>query len=82
MTRAGTGFSDKTNSFEAGAEAAYSAKTKAGISGDCSLAFLFTTSRHSPALFAEGVKSVTGDAKIFVGGCGVGFITNDCLGYD
>lgn len=82
MTLAGTGFSDKINSYEAGVEAATVAKQRSGIGADCSLAFLFTTSRHSPVHFAEGVKSVINSAKIFIGGCGVGFITNDRLGYD
>lgn len=82
MTLAGTGFSDKINSFEAGVECATTAKFQSGITDSCDLAFLFTTSRHSPSQFADGVRSVIENAAIFIGGCGVGFITNDELGYD
>jgi len=82
MTRAGTGYSNKTNSFEAGAEAASLARQQAGITSNCSLVFIFTTSRHLPAQFAAGVRSIINKAEIFLGGCGVGVITNDHLGYD
>jgi hypothetical protein len=82
MTFAGTGFSEKVNSYDAGVEAAEAARQQSGITDGCDMAFLFTTSRHTPAQFADGVRSVIGHARIFIGGCGVGFITNDRLGYD
>ncbi len=82
LSRAGTGFSDHTDSFSAGAEAASEALRSSGIEGEVHLAFLMTTSRHNPQAFAAGVRSVLGAPRLLLGGCGVGFITNRRLGYD
>lgn len=79
-TKAAVGFSEKTSSREAGAEAAQRALDQ--LENDrCDLVLLFATSKYDPALIREGVRSVVGNAPLF-GGSAVGVITNDKLGYE
>lgn len=78
-TKAGVGFSSKSSSKEAGAEAARAALQEAG--GKCSLAILYTTSKHEPQAFLDGVRSVVGETPSLLGGWSVGVITRDKLGY-
>ncbi len=78
---AGVGYSEKTDSLEAGAEAARAAMDHAG-SSSCDLAMLFSTSRHDPKKLARAVRSVTGEKSRLIGGYAFGIITADYLGYD
>ncbi len=80
-TRAGIGYSEETDSHEAGVEAAQSALER--FDGETiDQALLFSTSRHDPAILARAVKSVIGETVPLMGGYAVGIITNDALGYD
>ncbi len=79
--RAGTGFSEAENSFEAGVEAARLALQQAGP-GPVDLVILTATPVHDPTLLRDGVRSVVGNDARLCGGSGVGAITNDRLGYD
>lgn len=77
-TTAATGFSDASDSKQAGIDAAKQAMR--GLQR-CDFAMLFSTSKHDPRHLRDGVRSVIGaDAKL-VGGYAVGVITNDRLGY-
>lgn len=80
-THAGTGFSSRTDSFRAGAEASAAALAQAGVR-TCQVAILMTTSRHNPQQFLAGVRTVLGPAPQLLGTCAVGIITNADLGYD
>lgn len=80
-THAGTGFSSRTDSFRAGAEASAAALAHAGVR-TCELAILMTTSRHNPQQFLAGVRTVLGPLPQLLGTYAVGVITNECLGYD
>ncbi|SNR95664.1 FIST signal transduction protein [Hymenobacter mucosus] len=80
-THTGSGFSECTDSFQAGAEAAAAALAQAGVSA-CALAILMTTSRHNPHQFLAGVRAVLGPQTQVLGSYAVGVITNTCLGYD
>jgi hypothetical protein len=79
-TKAGVGYSEKTASKEAGIEAA-----KAAIEGlggaSCSLAIVYSTSKHDPAQLRDGIRSVIGAQARLIGGYGVGIITKDKLAY-
>jgi small ligand-binding sensory domain FIST len=81
VTSVGTGFSAISHSFNNGVEAAQIAMKNGNLVFP-TLAICFTTSRHNETEFLKGVKSVIGDFAQLVGGLGVGFITNDKLGYD
>ena len=80
-THTGSGFSECTDSFRAGAEASAAALAQAGVS-TCELAILMTTSRHNPHQFLAGVRAVLGSQTQVVGSYAVGVITNTYLGYD
>jgi hypothetical protein len=80
-TKAGVGYSEKTNSRDAGAEAVQAALLQAGTT-DCDVVMLFATSKHDPVLLREGVRSVAGDQVRMFGGSAVGVITNDRIGYE
>jgi len=80
-TYAGTGFSSRTDSFRAGAEASAAALAHAGVR-TCELAILMTTSRHNPQQFLAGVRTVLGPQPQLLGTYAVGVITNANLGYD
>lgn len=80
-TKAGVGYSESTDSRQAGVEAARAALLEAG--GDrCDVAIMFATSKHDPAQFRDGVRSVIGRGAQLVGGSAVGVITKDRLGYE
>jgi hypothetical protein len=79
-TTSGVGFSDLTDSMEAGREAAREALARTG--GACDLALLFATSRHDPARLRDAVRSVVGARARIVGGCAFGVLTADHVGYD
>jgi hypothetical protein len=81
MTKASTGYSNLSDSYKNGVEAASSALSSSGISMP-NLVMAFTTSRHNEAEFLRGVRSVVGSLPQLIGGLGVGFITNKHLGYD
>src|SRR5262249_27551475 len=68
-TRSGVGFSEKSVSVDAGAEAARTAMTAAGIDR-CDLAIVFTTSKHDPAKIRDGIRSVVGPNARVIGGYG------------
>jgi hypothetical protein len=79
-TKAGVGFSNSTNSFNAGVEIAKNALAQAGIS-DCDLAILYSTSKQDPHELQKGVRSIIGEKANLIGGWSVGVITKDKLGY-
>lgn len=80
-TRAGTGYSEKAYSREAGVEAARAAMNRAGVD-ECDLVMLFSTSKHDPAELRDGVRDVVGSRPRLIGGYAAGIITNDRLGYE
>jgi hypothetical protein len=72
-TKVGVGESKRTDSFEAGAEAARIALNRAGID-KCDFVFLHATAGYNQPELLMGVRSVTGDAPL--SGCsGEGIIT-------
>lgn len=79
-SRGGSGYSERSNAFEAGAEAAAEALDQAG--GRADLTFLYATSLHDPVLLRDGVRSIVGHTPRLVGGSSVGSITNSRLGYE
>lgn len=79
-TKAGVGYSNKTSSKEAGAEAAKAAMNQMG-GGKTNMCMIFTTSKHDPAAIREGVRSVIGPDAQIAGGYAVGIITADHLSY-
>src|SRR4029079_4872027 len=74
--RAGVGYSDRSDSREAGAEAARLAMAQAGTES-CDLVLVFPTSKHDAVALCEGVRSVVGLRPRIAGGSSVGTITND-----
>jgi len=80
QARSGVGYSDRSDSREAGAEAARLAMQHAGIER-CDLVMLFCTSKHDAEAFRDGVRSVVGREPRLFGGSSVGSITNDRIGY-
>jgi hypothetical protein len=76
----GAGFSEQTDSYRAGYEAAQTAVAEAGAPAD--LALVYCTSKQDPHQFHAGVRAAVGvDARI-VGGHSVGAITREHLGYE
>lgn len=80
-TQTGVGFSENSDSYTAGREAATLALVSGNLSGS-DVALLFCTSRHQPAEVIEGARSVIGAQTEIIGGYAIGIITNDKLGYD
>jgi hypothetical protein len=80
-TRAGVGFSENPRSWDAGAEAATAAMSKAGTR-HCDLAILYSTEKHDAAQLRDGLRSVIGPSARLIGGYAAGIITNDQLGYE
>ena len=78
--KAGVGFYDDPNSFEAGKRAAAAALKKTGQKAG-SLVLAFCTGKHDYHACFEGVKSVVGNSPV-VGGSAIGVITNENLGYE
>jgi hypothetical protein len=79
-TTAGVGFSENPKSHEAGVEAASAALKEAGVA-KCDLAIMFSTGKHDPRQLCDGVRSVIGPTARLIGGCSMGVITRDRLGY-
>lgn len=72
-TKVGVGESKKTDSFEAGSEAAQTALSRAGLAR-CDFVFLHATVGYDQQALLNGVRSVTGEAPL--SGCsGEGIIT-------
>lgn len=80
-TRVGVGFSENRDSYEAGREAAGAALARGGMT-QCGLLLVFSTSKHDPAAFHAGLRSVVGPTTRVIGGYAIGVLTNDRLGYD
>lgn len=80
VTKAGVGFSNNPNSYEAGREIATKALKQLG-DGGCDLAILYSTSKQDPKELHRGVRSVIGETPNLLGGWAVGIITADQLGY-
>ena len=77
--KAGVGFDENQNSYEAGKNAAEKAIKKMGQK-DGSLILAFCTSKHDYQACFNGIRSEVGDIPI-IGGSAIGIITNDNLGY-
>lgn len=80
MTKSGVGFSIKTNSWEAGVEAASLAIQAAAVH-EISLALIFCSGKHDPRQFLDGVRSVTGNTPV-LGGAAMGIFTGNQLSYE
>jgi hypothetical protein len=80
-TKVGVGYSEDTESYEAGAEAARAALRDADVA-TCNLVLLFATEKHHPQRLRDGVRSIVGSAPRLIGGYSMGIITKDRLGYD
>lgn len=79
-TKTGIGFSIRTDSFIAGAEAA--AKAIAQIQPHkLHFVLCFCSGKHTPYEFLAGVRSKTGTAQL-IGGSAFGVFTNNDLGYE
>lgn len=78
--KAGVGFDDNLDSFEAGNRAAAEALKNIGGQG-CDLVLAFCTAKHDYEACFEGIRSEVGDVFI-MGGPAIGVITNDNLGYE
>ena len=82
MTKFGVGYSELSNSFEAGIEAAKNALESSGISvKDICVCFIFCTSRHEALEYHKGVSTLISNLPFF-GGFANGTITNTEFGYD
>ncbi|MCT4622799.1 MAG: FIST C-terminal domain-containing protein [Schleiferiaceae bacterium] len=82
MTKFGVGFSELSDSFNAGVTAAQEAIQSLELpESKINICFLFCTSRHEAELFYNGVKHVVGDCD-YLGGFANGTITNNNFGYD
>lgn len=82
-TSFGVGFSENSDSREAGKMAAIAALEQAGlIQEDVQLCMLFCTSRHDATEFFQGVKDAVGANTRFFGGYSNGTSNNNHLGYD
>ena len=80
-TKVGIGFSENSNTIDAGIEAASAAMAQTG-GENCDFVMLFTTPKHNPSKLLSSVRSVVGsDAKI-IGGQGNGVITTEKFGYE
>lgn len=78
--RAGIGFSENPNSFEAGREATASAFRSMG-QREGSLILAFCTNKHNHEEIFEGIRSEAENIPV-IGGPAIGVITNDRLGYE
>jgi hypothetical protein len=80
-SKSSIGFSELPESQAAGEEAARTALEQLGEQ-KVSVAILFATFRYEPEKLAAGVKGVIGEDTPLIGGCSVGVITTEGLGYD
>src|SRR4029077_6770293 len=78
--KAGTGYSQNENSFEAGVEIANMAINESNLS-DETLFLLFATPHHKIDTVMDGIRSVTGDNPKFLGCTTTGIVTNHFLSY-
>src|SRR5665213_2883966 len=78
--KAGTGYSNKTDTKEAAIEATNAAIKQAGTK-DFDLVMLFSTTKHDATKLKAAVRSVIGDRAKIVGGNAVGILTADNLSY-
>ena len=80
-TKAGVGYSELFDSYDAGKECALEA-IKNFNGNPVSMAVIFTTVRHDAEQFQKGIKEIIGTDTPLIGGYSVGIITNTHLGYD
>ena len=80
-SKAGTGFSQNINSFEAGVEIANKAVNGVDLNRE-TLFLLFATPHHKIDLLMNGIRSVIGDSPKFLGCTTTGLVTNDFLSYN
>jgi len=80
MTRTGIGYSNKTDSFLAGTEAAKIAMN-AFEGMQANLVLTFCSGKHDPHLFLKGVRHITNNAPL-IGGAAMGVFTNTELSYE
>jgi hypothetical protein len=78
--KAGTGYSQNENSFEAGVEIANKALNENSLSEE-TLFLLFATPHHKIDLVMNGIRSVMGDNPKFLGCTTTGIVTNHFLSY-
>lgn len=79
-TKIGVGYSNRTDSKNAGIEAATKAVVKAGTQL-IDFALIFCSGKHNPYQFLEGVQSVLGNIPL-TGGSSMGIVTDDFIGYE
>lgn len=79
-TNIGVGFSNKTDSFLSGYEAAEKACREGKITNPA-FSIAFCSGKHDPKQFLAGIRSITGEALV-VGGAAVGVFTNNDLAYE
>lgn len=79
-TKTGTGFSNKTDSFAAGAASSLQAIAQIN-SAAINLVVAFCNGKHDPQQFLAGVRSNTRNAPL-IGGAALGVFTNDELSYE
>ena len=80
-SKAGVGYSDKTDSFMAGKEATERALSKMGNEKP-DLVLMYQTSKHNPTQFNKGVASVLPPECKTIGGFTMGAIGDGKLGYE
>ena len=78
--KSGTGFSQNTNSFDAGVEIANKAVDNS--LNNKTLFFLFATPHHKIDLLMNGIRSVIGNSPKFLGCTTTGLVTNNFLSYN
>ena len=79
-TKTGIGFSNKTDSFAAGAEASLQA-ISAMQGSAMSLVIIFCSGKHDPRSFLDAVRTHTGNTPL-IGGAAMGIFTNKELSYE
>ena len=77
LAHAGVGYSEQTDSRQAGEEAARLAMAEAGLDR-CDLVLVFSTSKHDADALRDGVRSVVGPGPRIFGGSSVDI---DCAGH-
>jgi hypothetical protein len=80
QVKTGIGYSQKENSFEAGAELAANAVAHSTLAPH-TLFLLFATPDHESETLVRGVRSVVGNEPSIIGGTTIGILTSDFLSY-
>jgi hypothetical protein len=80
MTSTGIGYSNKIDSFLAGAEAAEGAMKKF-VGKRASLVLTFCSGKHNPQQYLNGVRHITSHSPL-IGGAAMGVFTNTDLYYE